>query len=353
MIGNIYINGCIGVWEGESSVTLLDIVKQVKEQSEATAYNVYINSEGGYVEDGFDILNYLRSLGKPITTIGNGIVASIATVIFMAGNTRQVRENTQFMVHLPWQQMGGTADEIEAEVKGLRNAEKQLLDFYKKELSLTDEVVYPLLRDETYLSQEQLSTLGFTTTEPLKVAAKANFKTTNKMSEFTEKDRTWIEGLFSKVLDKFKPKTANKLVQDATGAELDFGELADDAVIEVGATATVDGKPAEGEYTLPDETVYVFEAGVLTEIRPVEEETDLDAANARIAELEEQLATETAAKVTAEEGLETVKTEVLNLRTQIRSKFKPEGKKAKPNPAGGDEDDRTAGIKSYIKKKNK
>ena len=58
------------------------LFKQVKRQPEATRFDVYINSEGGLVDVGFDIYNYLRSLGLPITTIGSGMVASIATVNF-------------------------------------------------------------------------------------------------------------------------------------------------------------------------------------------------------------------------------------------------------------------------------
>ena len=85
MTGNIYISGQIGTFDGTPGTELIDIVSQVKSQPKATAFNVHINSEGGLVDVGFDIYNYLKSLGKPITTIGSGIVASIATVIFMAG----------------------------------------------------------------------------------------------------------------------------------------------------------------------------------------------------------------------------------------------------------------------------
>lgn len=97
MIGKIYITGTIGDFEEDGKVVpginLIDIVGQVKAQPEATSFDVFINSEGGYVHIGFDILNYLRSLGKPITTIGTGIVASIATVIFMAGTQRRDRKS--------------------------------------------------------------------------------------------------------------------------------------------------------------------------------------------------------------------------------------------------------------------
>ena len=47
---------------------------------------------------------------------------------------------------------------------------------------------------------------------------------------------------------------------------MDFYELADDDVVEVGAKASIDGQSADGEYVMADGNTYKFEAGTLTEI---------------------------------------------------------------------------------------
>ena len=97
MTGNIYINGSIGTFYDENGnvldqgVNLLDVILQVKNQPKAEAFKVYIDSPGGYVDVGFEIYDYLKSLNKPITTIGQGLVASIATVIFMAGGHKKAK----------------------------------------------------------------------------------------------------------------------------------------------------------------------------------------------------------------------------------------------------------------------
>lgn len=355
MKGNIYISGLIGTFNGEKGIELIDVISQVKKQPEADGFNVYIDSDGGVVDTGFDIYNYLKSLNKPITTIGSGIVASIATVIFMAGENRMVRENTPFMVHLPWGGTTGTSDEIEQYANDLRAIEKKMTGFYTKALGLEEEAILPLLREETWLTADQLSTLGFTTLQPIVAAAKAVFNpNTDKMSNLTEKDRTWMEGLFDKVLGKSKTPIVNKLVQDASGTELNFEGLADDATVEVGATATVDGSAAEGEYTMPDETVYVFSAGKLTEIKPAEEDAELDAANARIVELEAELETERTARASAETTVAEIRKDVVALKKQVMSKFDASGKKpVASNKKDNDTDpkDRTAGMREYLKNK--
>lgn len=337
MTGNIYISGQIGTFDSVAGVELIDVIGQVKKQPKATAFNVHINSEGGLVDVGFDIYNYLTSLGKPITTIGSGIVASIATVIFMAGTERLVRENTPFMIHLPWGGSMGTADELEKFADQLRGIEKKLVGFYKKSLNLEEQALMPLLKNETWLTPTQLTTLGFTTSRQVKAAAKAFFKTNSTMNgTFSERDRHWMESLFTKVLGKFKnAHVFNKVIQDATGTEIDFTDLADDAVIEVGAIASIDGKPAEGEYILPDGFTYVFSEGKLTEIIEPEEDAESETLKKENKNLKRQL--------------NSIRNEVMALKRQVGSNFSVDGKKAAYRKQG--DTDRTAGMKEYLRSK--
>ncbi len=364
MIGKIDISGQIGSFDGVTGVELVDVISQVKAQSEATEFNVYINSEGGLVDVGFDIYSYLKSLNKPITTIGRGLVASVATVIFMAGDKRVISENTPFMIHLPWGVVEGNAEEIENFTRQLKDIEKTFIDFYKKNLDLTEEAVRPLLKNETWLTKEQLTSLGFVTSEPMQIAAKAvikskkDYKMSNE-SKFSDEQKSWMENLFNSVLAKFKqPKVTNKLVQDANGAEIDFNELEDSDTVQVGAKATVDGAPAEGEYILPDGRTFVFTSGELTEI--VEPEMDSAAMQAKIDELEEKLNASEQEKNTIREEAETYKnqlstmeTEVKDLKTKIMSKYNGTEKKnpAKAAKSNGKPEDRAAGIKEILKEK--
>lgn len=264
MVGNINIYGQIGSFDGQKGVELVDVISQVRKQPEATGFNVYIDSPGGIVDTGFDIYNYLKSLGLPITTIGEGTVASIATVIFMAGHRRIVSPDTEFMIHLP---MGGiefaTASEMEDYTKQMKQVENEIVNFYAKELGLGKEALFPLLRNETWLTQEQLVDLGFVTTstdmQVAAIAKKSKSKINNKMSN--------KKGKLRKILDILKGDDAvAKMIFTADEKELVFPEIEEDGVIEVGAKATYDGQPAEGEIVGQDGKTYVFEGGILAEI---------------------------------------------------------------------------------------
>lgn len=265
MVGKIYISGLIGTYGDEKGVELIDVISQVRKQPDATSYEVYINSEGGVVDTGFDIYNFIKSLGYPVTTIGTGMVASIATVIFMAGQKRIVQPNTKFMIHLP---MGGieyaTADEMEAYTKGLRDVENKIIQFYTKELGLNKDAISPLLRNETWLNETQLSDLGFVTSQTeIKIAARAIINKPKINKTMTKKSK------FQAILDIIKGKEiVNKTIFSADQKELVFPELADDAPIEVGSKATYDGDSNfTGEVTGADGNIYVISAGTLTEIK--------------------------------------------------------------------------------------
>lgn len=313
MIGKIFINGDIGTMGDDKGIELIDVITQVRKQPDATSYEVHINSDGGIVDVGFDIYNFIKSLGLPITTIGSGTVASIATIIFMAGDTRIVKPNTQFMIHLP---MGGveyaTSEEMEIISKQVKEIENKIIGFYSKNLGLNKEAIVPLLKNETWLNAQQLLDLGFVTTNSnVRIAARV-IKNKNKMSKKTNK--------FQEILKILRgDKVVMKTIFSADNKELVFSELEEDAPIEEGAKATFDGMPAEGEITGADGIIYVFEMGVLKEIKqPMAEEetTSEEIVEALTATLE--VAAELSERVSA------VETEVVGLkieRDEYKTKF--------------------------------
>lgn len=342
MEGNIYITGQIGRVSGMNGVELLDVIAQVQSQPLATSFNVYINSEGGFVQVGMDIYNYLKSLDKPVNTIGVNLVASIATVIFMAGERRTLRKGTEFMIHLPYGKASGNAADFKAYSEIMEKAEKQILDIYKKITGLSDEALFPLLRNETWIDSEKALTMNFTTEQEieLQMVAKAYFNTNiDKMSTLTQEDKGWFEGMFDKLFNKFKP-TAMKY-QDATGQEVEFPTVEEGQTPQVGDEALLGGQPIpDGDYVMPslDGVTVRFVGGVVTEIMTPDGTIDEDAEalkaenealKKQVADLQAQ--NESAEKVATEATakMETLKTELVNFKNQVTGKFEFDSKKEK------------------------
>lgn len=84
----------IGFW----GVTASDFVKELGGVS-ASALNVHINSPGGDVFDGLAILNALRSHPAKKTVTVDGLAASAASFIAMAGDTIKMSPQSMMMIH--------------------------------------------------------------------------------------------------------------------------------------------------------------------------------------------------------------------------------------------------------------
>lgn len=325
MKGFINIFGEIG---GKKGITLKDVVSQVQQQKEAVEYDVIINSPGGSVTEGFAIYDYLKSLNKPLRTIGTGIVASIATIPFAAGQTRILKPGAKFMIHLPSGGVDGTAAYIEEYAKALKAAQTKIADFYKTNLGLTDEAIYPMLESETWLSPEEAKNIGFSTAAEAEIVA--HFKIDNNMN-LNNEDKNWLEGMLNKLLGK-KGDFKNMTLTTADGKIVDFAKVEEGAQPSIGDEATIDGEIPDGEILMSTNETFVFEKGVLTEIKAAE--TDAEGDDNSTKELEDLKAENEALKAEIESLKEQLKAketdaenmvkEIKNFKRQITSRFTPE-----------------------------
>ena len=88
--------------------------------------NVRINSPGGLAYDGITILNSLISHDARVTTTIEGIAASAAAIIAMAGDTIRVFENATLMIHRAWLMTIGNIDHHIEIVDNLRRIDDQI-----------------------------------------------------------------------------------------------------------------------------------------------------------------------------------------------------------------------------------
>jgi ATP-dependent Clp protease protease subunit len=256
---------------------------------------VRIRSFGGDVQTGFDIYNELRRYAKEnnakVQTLGEGFVASIATVIFLAGDERILTESTNPFVHNAWTYTwdGMDSKSFQRLADDLSKCDSKIAEHYALHTDLTKDEALELMNNDTSITPTEAVNMRFATSieEVFRPVALKRFSKTNKINKMNKKTQS-ILAKAAKALGLI----SNKVVATADGTELDFYELADDAVIAVGDKAYFDGADAEGDFLMPDGETYVFVGGELTEILPVisdDSETDLAEANATIALLTDQL----------------------------------------------------------------
>lgn len=136
--------------------------------------NVWIDSFGGSVFAATGIYNALAEhvrQGGTVTTIGDGKVMSAATVIFMAGQKRQVTKGCVFMIHNPLTSVGGYAEDLRKTADILDVVKESIINAYES-TGKSREELSDMMNAETYMGASQTVQEGFAT-EILQVSEKA------------------------------------------------------------------------------------------------------------------------------------------------------------------------------------
>jgi ATP-dependent protease ClpP protease subunit len=291
MEGHIFIYGEIIPWQDSDveewgCVNLKGVQSQIQNQANADTLIVHINSIGGDVNEGFAIHDVLKASGKKIITQVEGLCASIATIVALAGEERRMTSNSEFMIHCPVMFGGGTAEELQKQAEYLQEWEDKILAFYVEKTGSARNLIEPLYKEETYLFLDKAKELGFITDEvtDFKAVARITQPNNNKMAtqEEIKKQNNLLKSI-KKMVKDLQGGARMVNVTTGDGSKLEFGDqIKEESEIAVGMTATIDGNPATGDQVLTDGRTLVFDSGKVSEIK--------DASTDDVKELKDQLA---------------------------------------------------------------
>lgn len=134
---------------------------ELKRFAAANILQVRINSPGGDVFDGLAIHNALaRHPARKVVTI-DGIAASIASVVAMAGDEIVMPENAMLMLHNPSGAVVGRAQEMRQMADALDKIRASMTSVYTGRTRRPAEEIERLMDAETWLSAQEAIDLGF------------------------------------------------------------------------------------------------------------------------------------------------------------------------------------------------
>lgn len=171
-IGEVYIYDAIGGgWEG--GVGAKDFADQLNALGELDSVELFINSPGGSVFDGVTIYNLLKRNRAPVNVHVDGVAASIASIVAMAGDTIEIARNGLLMLHDPWTLAVGNARDFRKEAEILDQVGETLVGTYADRTGQKSEKVRELMAAETWLEADEAVKLGFAdrVSNPVKMAA--------------------------------------------------------------------------------------------------------------------------------------------------------------------------------------
>ena len=127
-----------------------------------------ISSPGGSVIVGLEIYNAVKELkAKKITFRINGLAASIASIIVMAGDEIEASEFSMFMIHKASTGIEGNSTELQQQVEILEKIDELLVNTYharnqsKGTKKLSDKAIKDMIAKETWLSPAEALEYGF------------------------------------------------------------------------------------------------------------------------------------------------------------------------------------------------
>ncbi len=162
MAGNspeLYVYGDIG--DDFDGVTSEQFARALDTVRKAPELSVRVNSPGGDVFEAYAMFGALKRYSGKVTMHVDGLAASAASYLIMAGHRIKMAENAMVMIHEPYSIAKGTASQLEGRVTMLRKITGTVVDAYSKRTGQSPDDVLSMMAAETWLDARESLEKGF------------------------------------------------------------------------------------------------------------------------------------------------------------------------------------------------
>lgn len=161
-IGELLLYGDISssTWYGDE-ITPSAFAQDLKGLGDISVLNIFINSGGGDVFAGQAIYSMLKRHSAQKNVYIDGLAASIASVIAMAGDTVYMPKNAMLMIHKAWTMAIGNAHDLRKLADDMDKIDESILTTYQAKTGLEAEKIIEMVNAETWLTAEEAVALGF------------------------------------------------------------------------------------------------------------------------------------------------------------------------------------------------
>jgi len=160
--GDLLLYGIIEsqTWWGDE-ITPKQFKKDLDALGEIDSLNVYINSDGGDVFAAQAIYSMLKRHKAKVVVFIDGLAASAASVIAMAGDVIYMPQNAMMMIHNPWTIALGNAEDFRKLADDLDKIRNAIISVYETKTGLEKDKIIEFLDSETWFTAEEAVELGF------------------------------------------------------------------------------------------------------------------------------------------------------------------------------------------------
>ncbi|MED3563463.1 Clp protease ClpP [Bacillus xiapuensis] len=219
---DIFIYGDIVSYQwDETDTSASSFKKDLDNLGDVSNINLYVNSPGGSVFEGVAIHNMLKRHKAKVNVHVDGLAASIASVIAMAGDTINMPKNSMLMIHNAWTFTWGNSAELRKAADDLERINQSAIQSYlqKAGSKLTEDKVKELMDAETWLSADEALSYGL-----CDVVLEANQMAASISEDFISKYKNIPKQLISqqKTSIPASEMTKRKQIAEISKANLDY-----------------------------------------------------------------------------------------------------------------------------------
>nr|BAR36747.1 Clp-like protease [uncultured Mediterranean phage uvMED] len=185
---------------GNYGVDAKSFINEVKAIPTDKSVLLRINSPGGSVVDGLAIYDAIARMPQKVTTRIEGIAASMASVIALAGDEVTMSENSLYMIHNVWGgEVGGSTD-LRKAADLMDKMGDRLVSIYMSKTGESEEQIRAWMDEETWFDSSEAVKAGFVDKieEPIKMAARFD------INKYDYKNKALVNNLFNNIKKESK-----------------------------------------------------------------------------------------------------------------------------------------------------
>ena len=157
---------------GGYGIAATQFIQELEALGEVDQIDLRISSPGGSIIEGNVIYNAIKRHPANVTVYIDGMAASMASVIAMAGDEVIMAENALLMIHNPWTVSIGDSEQLRKDADLMDKMKSAIINAYSRS-NYSQEELEELMNAETWFTAEEALNAGFIdgTIEALKAAA--------------------------------------------------------------------------------------------------------------------------------------------------------------------------------------
>ncbi|MEK1388737.1 Clp protease ClpP [Limosilactobacillus fermentum] len=159
--GDIVDNSTAQFYEyfGMDAVSPSGVSQQLADGDDEIEVN--IASNGGDLFAASEIYTMLKSDPRNVTVNIQGLAASSASIIAMAGDEINIAPTAQMMIHQVWSNTQGNADDMRTSADSLDSADQAVVNAYEAKTGLDRDSILSMMQQETWMDAQEAVDKGF------------------------------------------------------------------------------------------------------------------------------------------------------------------------------------------------